>query len=112
MHETAHAPGVSPFTHCNVQEAEIEEDVEATRVIDWDTAAADTAYRAKVEEAEARQRLLLEQRAREVGHCAAHCSACYALMEKVSSVANHPSIWSSTPKRWATVLYTEALFCL
>ena len=56
-------------TQCNVQEAEIEEDVEATRVINWDTAAADAAYRAKVEEAEARQRLLLEQRAREVGHC-------------------------------------------
>ena len=56
---------------CNVQEAEIEEDVEATRVIDWDTAAADTAYRAKVEEAEARQRLLLEQRTREVGCCCA-----------------------------------------
>ena len=45
--------------------------MEATRVLDWDTAAADTAYRAKVEEAEARQRLLLEQRAREVGHCSA-----------------------------------------
>ena len=40
-------------------------------MIDWDTAAADAAYRAKVEEAEARQRLLLEQRAREVGRCCA-----------------------------------------
>lgn len=49
-----------------MQEAEIEEDVEATRVLDWDKAAADTAYRAKVEEAEERQRLILEQRAREV----------------------------------------------
>ena len=49
-----------------MQEAEIEEDVEATRVLDWDKAAADTAYRAKVEEAEARQRALLEQRALEV----------------------------------------------
>ena len=49
-----------------MQEAEIEEDVEATRVLDWDNAAADAAYRAKVEEAEERQRLILEQRAREV----------------------------------------------
>ncbi len=49
-----------------LQEAEIEEDVEATRVLDWDKSAADAAYRAKVEEAEARQRLILEQRAREV----------------------------------------------
>ena len=49
-----------------LQEAEIEEDVEATRVLDWDKAAANAAYRAKVEEAEERQRLILEQRAREV----------------------------------------------
>ena len=49
-----------------LQEAEIEEDVEATRVLDWDKAAADAAYRVKVEEAEERQRLILEQRAREV----------------------------------------------
>ena len=35
-------------------------------MLDWDKAAADTAYRAKVEEAEERQRLILEQRAQEV----------------------------------------------
>lgn len=79
---------------CNVQEAEIEEDVEATRVIDWDTAAADAAYRAKVEEAEARQRLLLEQRAREVGHCCAqeHSSqrSAACMCPDLSSVASHP----------------------
>ena len=50
----------------HVQELEIEEDVEATRVLDWDKAAADAAYRAKVEEAKTRQRLIMEQRAREV----------------------------------------------
>ncbi len=49
-----------------LQEAEIEDDVEATRVLDWNKAAADAAYRAKVEEAEARQRALLEQQAAEV----------------------------------------------
>ena len=35
-------------------------------MLDWDKAAADAAYRVNVEEAEQRQRLLLEQRAREV----------------------------------------------
>ena len=58
-----------------LQEAEIEEDVEATRVLDWDKGAADAAYRAKVEEAEARQRALLEQQAAEV--CAWSLHAAY-----------------------------------
>jgi hypothetical protein len=53
----------SPATE---QEAEIEEDVEATRVADWDKAAADAAYRVQVEQAQARQRLLEEQRELEV----------------------------------------------
>lgn len=45
---------------------EIEEDAEATRAVDWDKAAADTAYRAQVERAQERQRILQEQLAREV----------------------------------------------
>ena len=57
-----------------VQEAEIEEDVEATRVLDWDKAAADAAYRAKVEEAEARQRALLEQQAAAVCTSSLHAA--------------------------------------
>ena len=54
-----------------MQEAEIEEDAEATRAVDWDKAAADAAYRAQVERAQERQRILQEQLAREVRpHCA------------------------------------------
>jgi hypothetical protein len=44
----------------------MDEDVEATRVADWDKASADAAYRAQVEQAHARQRLLKEEREREV----------------------------------------------
>ena len=54
-----------------MQEAEIEEDAEATRAVDWDKAAADAAYRAQVERAQERQRILQEQLARDVRpHCA------------------------------------------
>ena len=60
-----------------MQEAEIEEDAEATRAVDWDKAAADEAYRAQVERAQERQRILLEQLAQEVGGPpASFCTVC------------------------------------
>ncbi|KAK9839615.1 hypothetical protein WJX81_001019 [Elliptochloris bilobata] len=43
------------------QEAEMEEDAEAVRAVDWDRTAADAAYRAEVERAQARARLVEEQ---------------------------------------------------
>lgn len=58
-----------------MQEAEIEEDAEATRAVDWDKAAADEAYRAQVERAQERQRILMEQLAREVGGPPASCQS-------------------------------------
>lgn len=61
---------VCNFENAVEQEAEIEEDVEATRVADWDKAAADAAYRIQVEQAQARHRLLEEERERQVCHVA------------------------------------------
>ena len=46
------------------QEAEMEEDAEAVRAVDWDRTAADAAYHAEVERAQARARLVCPLRLR------------------------------------------------
>ena len=45
------------------QEAEVENDEEAVRVVDWDRSAADAAYRAEVARAQERQRAIDEEAA-------------------------------------------------
>ncbi len=79
-----------------MQEAEIEEDAEATRAVDWDKAAADEAYRAQVERAQERQRILMEQLAREVGGPpASFCSVCHQLASAWKSWGQTDSLHQS-----------------
>lgn len=54
----------------------MEEDAEAVRAVDWDRTAADAAYRAEVERAQARARLVRTPCTSGGSSCASACVSC------------------------------------
>jgi hypothetical protein len=73
-----------------MQEAEIEEDAEAARAVDWDRHAADAAYRAEVAAAKARHDALLAQYQAQQARARMH-----ACMHAPHPGACPPALWVS-----------------